>query len=48
MSLLKQVTTYSKTHNLITPGDKIIIGVSGGADSLCLLALLKGWPCLWV
>ncbi len=41
MSLLEQVTTYSQTHNLITPGDIIVIGVSGGADSLCLLALLK-------
>ncbi len=41
MPLLEQVAAYSKTHNLITPGDKIVVGVSGGADSLCLLALLK-------
>ena len=32
--------TYCKTHNLIQEGDNIVIGVSGGADSMCLLFLL--------
>ena len=28
-------------HNLIEDGDHVVVGVSGGADSLCLLLLLK-------
>jgi len=41
VTLLDQVAAYSQTHNLIASGDKIVVGVSGGADSLCLLALLR-------
>lgn len=34
---------YSKLSGLLQSGDRIIAGVSGGADSLCMLVLLMKW-----
>lgn len=36
----KTVKNYIETHRLAEPGEHILVGVSGGADSLCLLELL--------
>lgn len=36
----KKVFSYMEQHRMIVPGDKIVVGVSGGADSVCLLLLL--------
>ena len=36
----KVLSTINK-HNLIEPGDKIVIGISGGPDSVCLLHILS-------
>ncbi len=37
---MKQVDDYIKKHRLIQPGDTIIVGVSGGADSMMLIDYL--------
>ena len=40
-NLLKKINKLVKSENLIQNGDKILVAVSGGKDSLSLLALLK-------
>lgn len=37
---MKQFFETVSKHNLINPGDRIVVGVSGGPDSICLLHLL--------
>ena len=36
----QKVFSYIEEHGMIVPDDRIVAGVSGGADSLCLLFLL--------
>ena len=36
-----KVKKYIEDENLIKNGDKVVIGVSGGADSVCLLSILN-------
>ncbi len=38
--LTSRVGAYIERHALIAPGDTVVVAVSGGADSLCLLYLL--------
>jgi tRNA(Ile)-lysidine synthase len=39
--VLKQVQEAIEEHNLLTPGDQVVVGLSGGPDSLCLLHVLR-------
>lgn len=39
--LTQQVYNFCQHHRLLTKGDHVLVGVSGGADSLCLLHILK-------
>ena len=38
--LKDEVLKTIKTYNLINKGDKVVVGVSGGPDSICLLHVL--------
>ncbi len=40
MNLQQRVWNYCRDHSLLSPGDTIVVGVSGGPDSLCLLDIL--------
>jgi len=40
MDVQKQVRSFIQCERLIAPGDRVVVGVSGGPDSLCLLHLL--------
>ena len=39
--LLRQIGRASKEHRLIEPGNRILVGISGGKDSWTLLYLLR-------
>ena len=41
MTILDQVRTYIEEHRLFSPGENLVLGVSGGADSLCLLSIFR-------
>jgi tRNA(Ile)-lysidine synthase len=39
-TLEQKVSEYIRKNNLISAGDKVVVGVSGGADSVCLMHIL--------
>ena len=38
--MIKKVERFMRENKMTAPGDKLIVGVSGGADSVCLLYIL--------
>ena len=41
MNIEKQVFSYIEKYNMIEAGNQVIVGISGGGDSVCLLFLLS-------
>ncbi len=41
MSLVARVRRAIERHSLLAPGETVVVGVSGGPDSLCLLHVLR-------
>ncbi len=41
MQMLERVRTTIRQHSLFKQGESVLVGVSGGADSVCLLHILK-------
>ena len=37
----EKVRKFVEKYKMISPGDRVVAGISGGADSVCLLYLLK-------
>ncbi len=46
--MLRRVQHYIQTHHLLTPGARVLVCVSGGADSVALLDVLQrgGYACI--
>ena len=42
MDMMKKVLNFVNENRLFEYGDKVILGVSGGADSVCMLHMLCG------
>ncbi len=43
IELETRVIDFIQQHNLISSGEIVVVGVSGGADSVCLLHILARW-----
>ena len=43
MDTREKVFAYIREHHMLRAGDRVVAGVSGGADSVCLLFLLLEW-----
>jgi tRNA(Ile)-lysidine synthase len=39
--MLEKVRKTIRDYNLLVPGDKVVVAVSGGADSVCLIRILS-------
>lgn len=45
--MIKKVTQFCRQEHLLEPGDGILIGLSGGADSVCLFLVLMAMRQEW-
>lgn len=43
----QKVKVYVERFHMIEPKDTIVLGISGGADSVCLLKILARWKAAW-
>ena len=38
--MISRIASYIKANHMVQPGDHVCVGVSGGADSVCLFLVL--------
>jgi len=43
INLESRVIDFARRHSLVSRGETVVVGVSGGADSVCLLHILSKW-----
>ena len=41
MNIYDQIIKYMDSYKMLSPGDGVVAGISGGADSVCLLTILS-------
>lgn len=41
--LEEKICSYMEEHKMLLPGERVVAGISGGADSVCLLFVLLEW-----
>lgn len=42
-ALEQKVFSFIEEHQMLLPGERVVAGISGGADSVCLLFVLLAW-----
>ncbi|NLY54464.1 MAG: tRNA lysidine(34) synthetase TilS [Firmicutes bacterium] len=47
LPMLQRVERFIRHHNLLQPGDRLLVAVSGGPDSVCLLHVLHRLSASW-
>ncbi len=45
--IIEKVISFVKENNMLCEGEHVVVGVSGGADSMCLLRVLMDLKCLY-
>ena len=43
MKTIEKIFSYIEEYRMLQPGEKLVAGISGGADSVCLLFVLLQW-----
>lgn len=41
--IIDKIYRYIEQNNMLTDCERVVVGLSGGADSVCLLMVLKGY-----
>ena len=40
--IIDKIYRYIEQNNMLTDCERVVVGLSGGADSVCLLMVIKG------